>query len=259
MRFIFRDDDTSFFTPPSMLEQVYEPLWTYGIPVCLGVIPAQAGNVPIPRADETSFIDPNIPPAYRGRDRTFPVTDNRELCTFLDGLAAQGLVELCVHGYSHYWLEALTNDGAAFRHNLETGRAILAEAFPHAAIRTFLAPYERTSAAALDQIIALGMHTSLDPTYLPEGFEGLPDGRATLVQQSRIVVNAVGNPLDRPDLWETLLSASDPDAVSTCLHHAYMFFHDWGEPNTTMLSAWRSFCKRVVADHKSDVRTFSTV
>jgi hypothetical protein len=105
---IVRDDDISFFTSPDLLERVYGRLWSRHKPVCLSVIPAQNSNVRIDYRPGKPF-DPSIPPGYRGQDHDHTILNNRELCAYLNEKARQGLVEICLHGYSHSYIRGVHN------------------------------------------------------------------------------------------------------------------------------------------------------
>src|SRR5689334_7914149 len=162
MQLIFRDDDTSFFTSPAMLEAIYEPLWERNIPVCLAVIPAHYANSII-----NGEVDPNVAPQYRGQDQEFQVSDNHEICFFLNNLVDQGLVEICLHGYNHNYPEFQTDDEAVIRQKLTDGQRILEATFPKADIKTFLIPYDAISATALQLIVDAGYNTCIDPRNIP--------------------------------------------------------------------------------------------
>ncbi|MGB1287711.1 MAG: DUF2334 domain-containing protein [Aggregatilineales bacterium] len=108
---ILRDDDTSAFTTPRHLETLYGRLWDKGIPISLGVIPAQHSDVKILRRSGNP-CDPAIAKAQRGHATSHPITDNPELIAFLTEKAAAGLVEICLHGYEHRYMEFMTSDTA---------------------------------------------------------------------------------------------------------------------------------------------------
>ena len=101
---IIRDDDISFFTSPAQLERIYGRLWSAGLPVCLSLVPDCCADTRVYWSDGNPH-DPGIPPAYRGRAQCYAVADNRELCAFLNELAGAGLVEICLHGFTHTFFE----------------------------------------------------------------------------------------------------------------------------------------------------------
>ena len=154
---IFRDDDISFFTDPKRLEAIYGRLWSARLPVCLALIPRVRGDARVYWTRGNPY-DPAIPPAYRGRDEAFSLSDNADLCAFLDDLAQRGLVEICLHGYEHSFFEFTTHDRYRIRDMLDAGMAILKDAIPSATVRSFIAPYDRLSPVALKELIERGFH-----------------------------------------------------------------------------------------------------
>ncbi|MDX1994726.1 MAG: DUF2334 domain-containing protein [bacterium] len=261
MKIILRDDDTSTFTHPDMLEQVYAPLWMRGLPVCLGVIPLHDASIRIPGASGT-FIDLNIPPAFRGQEKHFPLTDNPTLCDFLYRLAKQGLVELCLHGYTHRWLECVVEAGKAsdtFRHHLEAGLAMFAEVFPGIPIRTFLAPYEAISAHALAHVLDAGLTISLHPANVPPPFGQVPAHQAIKAGGGYIFGSAAPHPFDDLLLWNRALEADEPDVTFVCLNHYWSFFADWSAPEADALQRWHGFLQRLVTQYPDRLTTFGAL
>jgi hypothetical protein len=257
MHLVFRDDDTSYFTSPAMLEQVYAPLWEKGLPVCLAVIPLHDANNVIPPYRGYT-IDPNIPPAYRGMKQRFPITENRELCAFLNDLAEQNLVEICLHGYTHLRLECMTEDAAAFRRNIEAGLALFETAFPNIPIHTFITPYDQVSAPALEQIFDSGLNTCCFPVHLPQGFGPFAPNTASVCRGQTLIANETPEPLSEHDAWAAMLAQSSPDEVFVCLNHYYEFFEDWGAPQTAMLASWHDFLA-LTAPYADQVSTFAAL
>ena len=156
---IFRDDDISYFTKPRWLEAIYGRVWEAGSPVCLAVIPWVYGDTRVYWTDGNPH-DQGIPPEHRGKTKNFPVSDNRDLCDFLNDKATSGLVEICLHGYAHTFYEFITHDRAVIRQKLDVGMALLERAFPAASIRTFIPPYDRISPVALEELVARGFNIS---------------------------------------------------------------------------------------------------
>ena len=67
MKVALRDDDTSFFTAPASLEQVYAGIWDR-VPVCLAVVPFAIG-----------YRQPGIPREHWHSGESFPLEHNVEL------------------------------------------------------------------------------------------------------------------------------------------------------------------------------------
>jgi hypothetical protein len=80
MKVIIRDDDISYFTQPSMLEEIYSKCWDCGIPICFSVIPSHSTDT----QGSGLEYEPNIPPAYRCKKAEYAVSENKKLCNFLN-------------------------------------------------------------------------------------------------------------------------------------------------------------------------------
>lgn len=258
MNIIFRDDDTSYFTSPALLERVYAPVWSRGLPVCLAVIPTHQGHIPIPLNDGF-YLDPNVPPQYRHVDQTFPIIENSELCKFLDDLAAQGLVEICLHGYTHRWLEAVTDDREGFEKIVDAGLSLFERAFPRAAITTFLAPYEEISAAAMEVLLARGMTISLPSYNIPEGIPQLAPQQSTQVHNGVVIAGGTPYPLTASDVWSAALNDNTPDETYICINHYWEFYGDWGEVDVLKLQQWHDWLNELLPQYADRVTTFAAV
>ena len=53
---LIRDDDTNFFTKPSMLESIYSKAWEKGLKTSFAVVPMQKGtdNISVPPEKRSS-------------------------------------------------------------------------------------------------------------------------------------------------------------------------------------------------------------
>jgi hypothetical protein len=258
MRIILRDDDTSYFTTPAMLERVYAPLWERGIPVCLAVIPAHHGNIVLPFGDQP-FIDPNIHPDYRRQDHRFPITENAELCGFLNRMAREGLIEICLHGYDHHWPEWQVDERAIAEARLRAGRDIFDAAFPGLAIRTFITPYDAISGPALDAILGMGYHTALSPRSVPESYGAMPD-KAHIVRTmpggAKLFVGGFNVPEPDPAAW--LAGYADTDSTLFLVNHYYMFYRDFGPVDDAVMTPWERFVSALLdGDYAECITTFA--
>ena len=260
---IFRDDDTSYFTAPQRLEAIYGRVWEAGLPVCLAVIPSICGDTRVYWSDGNPQ-DPGIPPEYRGKTEKFPVSDNRELCAFLNDKAAAGLVEICLHGYTHTFYEFITHDRALIRRMLDAGMALLERAFPAAPIRTFMPPYDRISPIALEELIARGLNIStrslnLAPVpQLPQisGFaaEEIRTGQKLFVCDDYLFSHK-RDPAESLRLARTALARND---LTIVCNHYWTFFHPWrAQPNRPDYTAWNAFLDEALKRDKYEVTSFS--
>ena len=260
---IFRDDDTSYFTAPERLEAIYGPVWKAGQPVCLAVIPWVYADTRVYWSRGNPH-DPGIPPAYRGGTRNFAVGDNRALCDFLNEKAAEGLVEICLHGYTHTFFEFISHDRALIRRKLEQGVELLQRAFPAADIKTFIPPYDRISPVALEELIAAGFHIStmshnLAPLpALPQiaGFAaGRINPRQTLYVCDDYLFTYQRDPAESLRLARAALAANDLTIVS---NHYWMFYHPWRpEPNPADITAWQALLDAVLDADDIEIVSFT--
>lgn len=84
-----RDDDTSYFTTPGALEQVYGDVWDR-VPVCLAVVPFAIG-----------YEQPGIPREHWHSGESFALHRNHGLVVFLRELVRSGRATIALHGYTH--------------------------------------------------------------------------------------------------------------------------------------------------------------
>jgi peptidoglycan/xylan/chitin deacetylase (PgdA/CDA1 family) len=262
MQAIIRDDDTSFFTRPEQLETIYGRLWERNIPVCIAVIPAQRADVRVQHRPGIPF-DPSIPPQYRGQDKEFPVTENRELCAFLNQKAREGLVEIVLHGYSHEYMEFTSEDYEWIGTKLRDGRQILEAAFPDAQIKTFIAPYDRISRRAMGMVLGFWYNLCTATRNLLE----IPELADMGPYQFR-------NDGPRRFLYtcdEYLFTHRDPPqdclanarerlrTASTLIvgNHYWCFYYDWGEVNGAMVDSWYQFLDDLLAQSERRITTFA--
>ncbi len=261
-RIIFRDDDTSYFTPPQRLEAIYGRLWEAGLPVCLAVIPMVYADTRVYWTDGNPH-DPSIPPPFRGRDQCFSILDNPELGDFLNEKAAAGLAEICLHGYTHVFYEFTTHDRALIRRKLERGLALLNQAFPAANVRTFIAPYDRLSPAAMEELIAAGFHISTQslnlaplpalPQLAGQGAAAMRGGQTLFVCDDYLFTY-------KRDPAQSLVRARAAMAgneLTIICNHYWMFYHPWRDrPNVPDYAAWNRLLDDVLGGETHQATTF---
>lgn len=262
MQFILRDDDTSYFTSPAMLEMLYARLWSHNIPVCLGVIPAHAGNIWI-TTPERAYYDPNIPTRYQTDQATlYPLADNQELCTFLSRMAAQGLIEVCLHGYTHQWLEFAVSDKDTLRRNAMLGLAVLQDALPDVVINTFLAPYEALSVEAVELMIDAGWNVPIQPDQFTDTTFGAMERMRchTTKHGAKVFTGPNLDLLVSPEhTIEKLVEMQESDSVIVGMHHLYQYFEDYGDPLHLRVAEWDRLTQRLCSEYKDRITTFSHI
>ena len=260
---IFRDDDTSYFTSPERLEAIYGRVWEAGAPVCLAVIPWVYGDTRVYWTDGNPH-DPGIPPKHRGALSNFDLCDNRELCDFLTKQAAAGLVEICLHGCSHTFYEFITHDLAVIRQKLDTGMAVLEQAFPDALIKTFIPPYDRISPAALEELVARGFHISTMSHNLAP-VKKLPQISASAAGAIRAgqrlfvcddyLFSHKRDPGESLSLARAALAQND---LTIVCNHYWAFFHPWRRrPNLPDYIAWNALLDDVLKGDEYEITSFS--
>lgn len=147
MKVAIRDDDTSYFTQPERLEQVYHDVWDR-VPVCLAVVPHAMG-----------FVDKAIPEKYWQADRAFPLEENPAIVASLKQLTAAGRVTIAQHGFTHEDYP----DGHEFQaapdleSRLARGQAYLEELIG-TKIRIFVPPHNALSKRGLQAVSAAGLN-----------------------------------------------------------------------------------------------------
>ncbi len=266
MKIIVRDDDTSFFTAPEMLETVYASLWEKGHPVSLSVIPfistSEVKHNFIKKILNSDF-DLNAPPAFRGTNREFPVGDNEALCNFLKEYLSKGLVEILLHGFNHTG-EYLEEDTQSIETHLNKGIKTLENLFPDIRVKTVVPPYEMLSAKARDFIIGKGLNISTD-------FESFNiKGRIDRIKQWRYMlrkkltskimprttasfkgqraffgVNLFLPQKDAKECFDYAVKVFDEcrreEKPLICVNHYWYFFDDWKGEKSDLLDAWHNF------------------
>jgi hypothetical protein len=253
MRVIVRDDDISFFTPSELLEQLYEPLWSQGLPVCLSVIPNHYDSVMVPSRSSTQEPDGNIPPSEFGRDMTHPVWKNSRLTNLLSSLDDGDCVEVCVHGLEHRHREFDVDAGQA-RELLMSSLNILSTALPQIKPTTFVPPYEAISCAALQSLaecqinVATALHTARDLNLVAAG-----DQADCIIQgDGDSVVFACANylfdPLNSDTNVEQALDATlrrDPKLL-IIVNHYWGFFDGFVTPKHHRIELWANFVRALI-------------
>jgi len=140
--FILRADDICASTRLDDLCRIYAPVWAQGWPVCLSVIPHAAYE----------FTAGGIVPIS-----SRPITDHPALVDFLAAQLRAGLVEITLHGWQHHYGELAGNAADTMRQRLESGLALLREAWPEASIRVLVPPHDDLSAAGVQAARSLNL------------------------------------------------------------------------------------------------------
>lgn len=88
--FAIRDDDTSYFTAPQKLEEIYKMAWNLGFKVSLAVIPMHKGTNNL-----------NVPPEYRQTGNYYKINENTELVNYIRAKLGKRDIDILLHGFCH--------------------------------------------------------------------------------------------------------------------------------------------------------------
>ena len=169
MKVALRDDDTSYFTRPERLHEVYGAVWDR-VPVCLATVPFAIG-----------YKRPGIPEAHWTSGQSFPLEQNRALADELRRLRAGGRITIALHGYSHEDFA----DGYEFQaapdpeRRVAEGRSYL-ERVTAGPIGVFVPPHNALSKRGLSAVAhaglnLLGSFLSFRPSMRPWEWRTLPN------------------------------------------------------------------------------------
>jgi Uncharacterized protein conserved in bacteria (DUF2334) len=147
MEFCIRDDDTSYFTSPDDLENVYGEVTGYG-PISLAVVPFH-------RAGTSGCV----PERFRTRGAVHPLHENDALVEYLRDRISKGCFEIMLHGYYHDEPDGLAEftNRPDLKERISHGRKYL-EDLLRTHIRVFVPPGNTIGAAGLKAIASEGLH-----------------------------------------------------------------------------------------------------
>jgi hypothetical protein len=274
---LIRDDDACFFTNPELLEQVFEPLFSRGLPVNFSVVPSIASHAPLGYAELGPFSrfglrhEPFIPPSWRGREAILDVGENPALIEFLKSVPC----EILQHGLSHLWDGGpeFGRDGDAkdiVQQRIQTGRGILERAFGRRP-GFFCPPYDALSRVALSCLKEEGFQgvsmSHLGRNLPPRLWHNVAWGRMTgnpdclwwgefLVLGHRGYVLNMFEPPGRPaERFRALLN--EYPMVVLVTHHWEFAFDFLPKPLDERLKELRSIVEVIESEPDVEVVTFS--
>jgi len=227
-----------------MLDLLYNEAWRLGFKVSLAVIP----NI---KADKSR----HVPPPFRGANKFFNISENRELVDYLLNKIEDGHVDIVQHGYTHAHEdgkpEFAIGDFKLIDEKLRKGKRILQETFKRD-ITVFTAPYETTSRATWKSVnqnkmclcrkFTLGrlLLTAPPPSInfhklahtilrSPNPFKLIPssiiDLTDTLVIQRDLYLSDPETQLKSAK--ERFLKRLSEGGVFLVLHHHWEYFYNW--------------------------------
>jgi hypothetical protein len=146
MKFLLRDDDTSYWTKPGDLESAFAHVWDTA-PVSLACVPNVRGAAPgVVRQDNST--DENY----------YLISENEEIVRFIGELVKQGRASVMQHGWSHEDFADGSEYVAArdLENRTAEGKAILLDTFG-GEILTFVPPHNSIGRSGTNAVAKEGM------------------------------------------------------------------------------------------------------
>lgn len=156
MKFAIRDDDVNYFTSPQELVDNYNKVWDV-CPVSFSVVPFHA-------CTKSS----GIPSEYWSGNKSFPISDNKELVIFLREKIRENKISITLHGYSHknksdtYEFDTKLDMIGQVKH----GKKYLESLFD-IEIKSFVPPHNTISVKGMEAVIANGLNLVNIPSFRP--------------------------------------------------------------------------------------------
>jgi predicted deacetylase len=140
---ILRDDDTNALTPVECLEQLYRPFLDRGLPVNLATIP----NVRTDTISTNGRLEQYLFAKHSNTPRLVPLASNGRLVRYLQENSGYHVLQ---HGCEHSLFEFDSDQRPDIEQRLDSGSEEL-KAAGFREPQTFVAPYDRFSAASLSE------------------------------------------------------------------------------------------------------------
>jgi hypothetical protein len=164
-----RDDDTSYFTRPEVIEALYRDIWQRA-PVCLAVVPCAIG-----------YQNPGIPKEHWRSGIAFPLDQNPAIVERLREWIGAGRVTVALHGYTHQDFPAGFEFQAAPdpERRIADGRSLLQRALD-TPVSIFVPPHNALSKRGLSAVSAAGLNLlgsflSFRPSMRPWEWRTIPN------------------------------------------------------------------------------------
>lgn len=258
-RAVFLDDSISYFTESTRLHKIYGRLWDEGIPIAVAVTPAQQGNAKIQVG--AAQLSRGVPDEFRTKSHPFRIADNPKICNYLNVMAQQRLIEVCIHGYDGSQDEFAIQDDVLLSQKIEEGKAIMGKAVPDADITSFVVPEIGCSETAFNLLVEYDFHvvTHQNAKLASKPSKSDPD-TMTIAAYDR-------HHFRYGDIF--LAPSSDPDNALKALlkrFHAsdlliirqphWLFYDVDGTLRQDMFSIWQQFLDTILKLQDVDFETF---
>ena len=156
-----RDDDTSFFTKPEQLSNIYGNYW-HICPITLSIIPFIDSSV---KANPPVIL---VPERYQNESKKYPIGENIKLLKFLHGLIEKEYIGISLHGFSHERKRGKPEfvKGDNLYQKTKKGKRYLEEIFK-CEIKVFVPPNNSLSAKGAKAVIDAGMDILIAYGFYP--------------------------------------------------------------------------------------------
>lgn len=252
-KIIFLDDSINYFTDPTRLQTIYGRLWDAGIPIALAITPAQVGDAGL--ASHNNHIRPAIAPEYRDKAQPFKLRENQMLCRYLNVMAQQRLVEICIRGYHGTYDEFNSEDDILLSQKIEEGLAELQTALPDAELKTFLMPEDKYAQTAVELLCRYGFDICAFEEKQANQQQAISDDCQLFTYSL---------PFFLPDIApEKCLKIAheqlENQAFLIIRQPNWAFYYDWQQSPTALKNAWDSFIDELLLLKDVEIDTFAFI
>ena len=244
------DDSISYFTDPSQIQAIYGKFWDEGIPISLAITPALRGDI---RSSYGTGYFEGIPENKRGEASPFKVTDNKKLCNYLNVMAEQRLVEICIRGYNGTMDEFDTDDDVLLQQKIEDGKSLLQSAFPAAEINTFVLPEKAYSETAIQLLTEYDFnicsYAAPDAPFIKSALE---NSRTHFSYSDLVLHGDVNSELP-------VLPRIDTQNFIVIRQNYWIFFDSAKAINQTLFDEWQKLVKDILNLKNLEIDTFTFI
>jgi|GEM_PF-5850214 len=243
---VILDDGVSYFTNPTHLHKVYGRFWDAGVPISIAMTPAIRGDVKSEN-DSTQYFG-GIHKDKQGQHQPFKLSDNTKLCDYLNVMADQRLVEICVRGYNGTIDEFDSDDDVLLQQKIEVGLSVITQSLPDAAITTFVLPQHSYSPTAVELLSEYDFNICL-PAKDKSAFQmkDITDSRKSFTYplMEELDPGTPGAQIDSHDFF--------------ILRHHYWMVYDDNQVNESRYANWQSLVDNLLKRDDIEIETFSFI
>lgn len=252
------DDSISYFTNPAHIQAVYGRFWDEGIPISLAITPALRGDVR--SIANNKRYKASIPHDKHGDTQPFKVSKNDTLCRYLNVMAEQRLVEICLHGYNGTIDEFKSDDDILLGQKIEEGKAELQRALPDAEIGTFVIPEIRYSKTAINLLTEYDFRICV-PHKPKAKSEDVLFNTKNLSSERKLFTysaNLFSSSDDTLDLQGIYTNIQVNDLIIIRQHYSAFYDDNSDKPNK-LIQQWQIFIQELLLNKDLEFDTFMFV